>query len=75
VTVNGFQPLIDQLYREEVRKARAMKPEERFRVGMEICEANFRWARTSGEAEMNRRYAIMRKLDDQGCSGPPVPRL
>ncbi len=73
--MNEFQPLIDELYREEVRRARAMKPEERFRHGMEICEMNFQWARALGDAEMRRRYRIKRALDDHGCYGPPVPRL
>lgn len=52
-----------------------MTPQERFRIGMEICEDNFRWARALGTAEMHRRFEIKRKLDDHGCYGPPVPRL
>jgi hypothetical protein len=33
-----FQPLIDQLYREEVLKAREMAPEEKFLAGEELFE-------------------------------------
>ncbi len=73
--MSEFQPLIDQLYREEVLQARAMTPQQRFQIGMEICETNIQWARTLGEAEMARRYRIAKALDDHGCYGPPVPRL
>ena len=72
--MSEFQPLIDQLYREEVEQARAMTPAERFQCGMEIIEENFQWARSLGEAEMTRRYLIARKLKEHGCYGPPVPR-
>ncbi len=71
--MSEFQPLIDQLYREEVEQARAMTPAERFRCGMEIIEENMRWARCLGEVEMERRYLIARKLKEHGCYGPPVP--
>jgi hypothetical protein len=33
-----FQPLIDQLYREEVLEARKMAPEEKFLAGEELFE-------------------------------------
>jgi hypothetical protein len=33
-----FQPLIDQLYREEVLEARSMSPEEKFLAGEELFE-------------------------------------
>jgi hypothetical protein len=33
-----FQPLIDQLYREEVLEARKMTPEEKFLAGEELFE-------------------------------------
>jgi len=72
--VNEFQPLIDQLYREEVQQARALGPEGRLRVGFEIIEENFEWARALGEEEMARRYRISRALDEHGCYGPPFPR-
>ena len=36
--MNEFQPLIDQLYREEVLRARQMTPEERLRGAFEMTE-------------------------------------
>jgi hypothetical protein len=36
--VNQFQPLIDQLYREEILQARRMTPEERLRGTFEMTE-------------------------------------
>lgn len=73
--MNEFKPLIDQLYREEVQRARALGEAGRFRVGLEICEMNMEAARALGEGEMKRRYRIARALDEHGCYGPPVPRL
>lgn len=72
--MNEFQPLIDQLCREEVERARALGPEGRLRVGLEIIEENFAWARALGQEEMARRYRIARVLDEHGCYGPPFPR-
>jgi hypothetical protein len=72
--VNECQPLVDELYREEVLKARSLGTEGRFRVAMEILEMNFEWARALGEAEMKRRYRIARALDEHGCYGPPLSR-
>lgn len=72
--MSEFQPLIDELYREEIREARALGPEGRFRVGIETTEMNFEWAKSLGAEEMARRYRIARALDDHGCYGPPVPR-
>ncbi len=63
VGVNEFQPLIDQLYREEVQRARRLGAEGRFKVGLEICEENLRWARAGDPVEMKRRYRIVRGLD------------
>jgi hypothetical protein len=73
--VNEFQPLIDQLYREEVERARRLGPDGRFKVALEICEENLRWARSADPVEMKRRYRLIRALDEAGCYGPPVPRL
>lgn len=66
--------MIDELYREEIRAARALGPEGRFRLGIELSEMNLEWAATLGPEEMERRYRIARALDDHGCYGPPVPR-
>jgi len=37
--MNEFQPLIDELYRERILRARQMTPEEKFRAGPELFEA------------------------------------
>ena len=73
--MSEFQPLIDQLYREEIQEARALGPEGRLRLAMQLMDENFRWARTLGEPEMQRRFEIARKLKEHGCYGAPVPRL
>ena len=73
--MSEFQPLIDQLYREEIEDARALGPEGRLRLAMQLMDENFRWARTLGEPEMQRRFAVARKLKEHRCYGDPVPRL
>ena len=73
--MSEFQPLIDQLYREEIEEARTLGSEGRLRLAMQLMDENFRWARTLGEAEMERRFAIARKLKEHRCYGVPVPRL
>ncbi len=73
--MSEFQPLIDELYREEVRAARAMTPEQRMEAGFQIIDENFRWAAAMGSEEMERRYAIARALKEHNCYGPPVSRL
>ena len=73
--MNEFQPLIDQLYREEIEDARALGPEGRLRLAMKLMDENFQWARTLGEAEMERRFQVARKLKEHRCYGAPVPRL
>jgi hypothetical protein len=73
--VSEFQPLIDQLYREEVRRARALGEQGRLRVGIETSEMNLIWAQSMEPQERARRYRIVRALDEHGCYGPPVPRL
>ena len=73
--MNEFQPLIDELFREEVERARKLGPEGRFRESIEITEEAFEWARALGEEEMERRFRIARILSEHGCYGPPMPRL
>jgi hypothetical protein len=73
--VDEFQPLIDQLYREEIEEARALGPEGRLRLAFEMMDENFRWARALGEEEMERRFRVAYALKEKGCYGPPVPRL
>ena len=72
--MNEFQPLIDQLYREEVQRARRLGPEGRLRECFELAEMNIEMARSFGPDEMARRYRIYRANREHGCYGPPVPR-
>ena len=73
--MSEFQPLIDQLYIEEVLRARALGTEGRMREGFEISEENLEWAQSLGREEMERRFRIARELNEQGCYGPPFPRI
>jgi hypothetical protein len=80
--VNEFQPLIDQLYREEVRRARAQTMEQRFLGSLEMSETVFAWGRScvrsqlpnASEAEIERewqrRLRIARRLDEHGIYAP-----
>lgn len=72
--MSEFQPLIDELYREEIREARALGPEGRLRSAFETMDMNFEWARSLGDEEMRRRFRIAQILKEQDCYGPPVPR-
>lgn len=72
--MSEFQPLIDQLYREEIATARRLGPDGRYRQAMHICARNIAAAEALGEAEWSRRYRIIRALDDQRDYGPPFPR-
>ena len=72
--MNEFQPLIDQLYREEVQQARAMSPEERIALCIEMSEANIAWSHGAGDAELSRRLARLRQVRDARTYGPPQMR-
>jgi len=72
--VNEFQPLIDQLYREEVERARKLGPEGRLRECIELSEMNLAFAAAHEPKEMARRYRIYCAIREQGCYAPPVPR-
>lgn len=73
--MSEFQPLIDQLYRQQVMQARALGPEGRVRLGFEMIEETLQKAKSLGEDEMQWRFAIERRIKEHGCYGPPVPRL
>lgn len=62
--VNEFQPLIDQLRREEILRARAMTPEERIAQCLAMSEANIAWSYGEGDAELSRRLARLRQVRD-----------
>lgn len=73
--MSEFQPLIEQLYREEVLRARAMSPEERMAHCIEMSEANIAWSYGEGDAELSRRLARLRQLRDAQTYGPPLGRV
>lgn len=72
-----FQPLIDDIFREKVLRARATPPTERFMEGFEL----FEWSMTimrdgvraqhpqftpdEIEKEINRRFAAVRRIEEQ----------
>lgn len=72
--MSEFQPLIDQLYREEIETARRLGPEGRYRQAMRICAQNIAAAAALGADEWNRRYRLVRSLADHRDYGPPFPR-
>ena len=69
--MNEFQPLIDQLYRERVLRARQRTPGERMSDALELSATFF----SKDDPELRRRLRIVRTLDEHGCYGPPQPRL
>lgn len=69
--MSEFQPLIDELQREEVRAARAMTPEQRFELALRISEDNL--AAAAGP-ELERRLGRLRAWNDALCYGPPLAR-
>jgi hypothetical protein len=73
--MSEFQPLIDQLYFEEVLRTRAMSPEDRMNLALDLSEANIAWSEGAGDPELSRRMRLLRESDDRRYYGPPVPRL
>ncbi len=69
--MNEFQPLIDQLYREKVLRARARTPGERMSDVLELSMMHL----AKDDPELRRRLAIVRAMEERGCYGPPQPRL
>jgi hypothetical protein len=64
-----FQPLIDELYREEVLEARRMSPEEKFLAGEELfqyaCSITLAGIRSEnpGFSEADCRHELERRLE------------
>ena len=70
-----FQPLIDELYREEVLEARRMSPEDKFLLGEELfdyaCSITLAGIRSQNpgfrdeecERELERRLELREKMD------------
>ena len=84
--MNEFQPLIDELYREEIQRARSLTLEQRFRGTFEVTDFAFRIGRDGvgaqfpdateeeREREWQRRLRIARLLDESGIYAPlPKP--
>ena len=76
---NEFQPLIDQIFREKVLRARAEKtPGDLSLDALDMFEDALAWSRDgireqmpgaddeTVEREVSRRLAIRRKLDERG---------
>jgi len=68
--MDEFKPLIDQIYRERVSRARARTPGERMSDAFELSSIFF----NSDDPELLRRLRIVRTLDERGCYGPPQLR-
>jgi hypothetical protein len=80
--VNEFQPLIDQLYEEEIARAQSRTLEQNFRGTFEMTDFAFRLGRDGvaadlphatadeREIEWQRRLGIVRWLDEQGIYAP-----
>jgi hypothetical protein len=80
--MSEFQPLIDELYREEIDRARRMTPQQRLKAACELTDLAFdlmmsgiRWQHPDADdAEVLRiareRIAIGRKNDNAGLYRP-----
>lgn len=68
--MNEFQPLIDQLRREEIIRIRAMTPAERIEQCLAMSEANIAWSYGPGDPELSRRLARLRQVRDARTYGP-----
>jgi Rv0078B-related antitoxin len=82
-TPNEFQPLMDEIYRDKVRRARAEKVPgdlslagfELFDFALSVTRDGVRHERPDAtdeevEAEIARRLAIKRRLDERGLYQP-----
>jgi len=69
--MSEFQPLIDQLYRERILRARKRTPGERMGDVLELATMHF----TKDNPELRRRLGILRRMNERGCYAEPQPRL
>jgi len=80
---NEFQPLMDEIFREKVLRARAEKdPDVLSLDGLDLFEFALEWTRdgirnenpaaspVEVEAEVRRRIEIKRRLDEHGIYRP-----
>ena len=76
--MSPYQSLTDELYREEVLRARGQTMEQKFMATLELSELAFEWGQAGVRAQMpgateeelrkewRRRMDIVRMLDDDG---------
>lgn len=69
--MNPDQPLMDQIYREKILRARQRTPGERMSDVLELSTIYF----GTDDPEIRRRLAIVRAMEERDCYGPPQPRL
>ncbi|MEP6667637.1 MAG: hypothetical protein ABJF10_00705 [Chthoniobacter sp.] len=69
--MNPHQPLIDQIFREKVLRARRQTPGERMSDVLELSAMHF----DKDDPELRRRLALVRAMDERDCYGPAQPRL
>jgi hypothetical protein len=69
--MNPHQPLIDQLYREKVMRARQRTPGQRMSDALELSRMFF----SKDDPELRRRIRIVRTMEERGIYGPAEPRL
>ena len=82
---NEFQPLMDEIFREKVLRARLESPGRKLVDGLELFEDALIWMRAGVrgqfphydeaqvEAEVHRRIARIRQVEEYGIY-QPVPR-
>lgn len=70
--MNEFQPLIDQLYREKVLRARSMTPEERLTEGFHLTDEYLRSIAAMSEEDRQHWREAQASEEDQ-YYGPPMP--
>ena len=82
---NEFQPLMDDIFREKVRRARQESPERKFAAGLELFEevllrmrggirAQFpHFTPDQVETELHRRFARLRQVQEHGFYSATPP--
>lgn len=77
-----FLPLIDDIFREKVLRARAMSPEKRFLESFELFEMGVSMMRDGVRAQhrefteeqvdqkVSRRFAVVRQMEEHGIYRP-----
>jgi len=83
---NEFQPLMDDLFREKVLRARRQTPEEKFLLGLQLFESSVNGMRRQIrhefplftaeqiEEEIHRRYRRIRQVEDHGIFAAKTSR-